>query len=156
MVELVFQIGLPIALLVVAYFSGSYLEQKHLASIRQREMAFAPIPCLDTNSFPRDRPVAQVLLVNGHVVVSVDYFKRFLAGWRQFFGGELTSYGSLLDRGRREALLRMKEQMPEADLFVNVRLQTSSISQGAANTIGSIEVLAYGTGIRFQRHGLRA
>ena len=86
-------------------------------------------------------------------MISVDYFKRFLAGLRNIFGGEVRSYCSLLDRGRREAILRMKELWPEADLIVNARVETSSISKGAQNrqggSIGSTEVLAYGTAIRF-------
>ena len=43
-------------------------------------------------------------------MVSVDYFKRFLAGLRMIFGGRVSSYESLLDRARREALLRMRLQ----------------------------------------------
>jgi len=56
---------------------------------------------------------------------------------------------SLLDRGRREAILRMKEQFPDADLIVNFRMATSSISKGRKNAIGSTEVHAYGTAIKF-------
>jgi uncharacterized protein YbjQ (UPF0145 family) len=47
--------------------------------------------------------------VSGSVVVSVDYFKRFLAGLRTLVGGRVTSYETLLDRARREAILRCKE-----------------------------------------------
>ena len=48
----------------------------------------------------------------------------------------------LVDRARREAILRMKEQAADADLFVNLKLETSSVSQ-----VGSVEVLAYCTAI---------
>ena len=81
--------------------------------------------------------------------MSVDYFKRFLAALRNLFGGRVTSYESLLDRARRESLLRMKEKAAAlgASMVFNVKYETASISKGAGNTIGSIEVLAYGTAL---------
>jgi uncharacterized protein YbjQ (UPF0145 family) len=66
------------------------------------------------------------------------------------FGGEMRSYASLIDRGRREALLRMKEQFPSADIFVNCRMETSSISSGQGKAIGCVEVLAFATAIKYQ------
>ncbi|MCH6588380.1 MAG: YbjQ family protein, partial [Proteobacteria bacterium] len=88
-------------------------------------------------------------LVVAAVVISVDYFKRFVAGLRMIFGGRVHTYESLLDRGRREALLRMQERAKElgANMIFNVRLETSSISKGARRSVGSVEVLAYGTAI---------
>jgi uncharacterized protein YbjQ (UPF0145 family) len=82
-------------------------------------------------------------------VISVDYFKRFLAALRNLFGGRVTSYESLLDRARRESLLRMKEQAAAlgAAMVFNVKYETASISKGRGNSIGSIEVLAYGTAL---------
>ena len=87
--------------------------------------------------------------VVGSVVVSIDHFKRFIAGWKLMFGGELSTYSPLLDRGRREALLRMKEGAPHADIYVNCRLETSSISSGQGNAMGTVEVLAYATAITY-------
>jgi uncharacterized protein YbjQ (UPF0145 family) len=88
-------------------------------------------------------------LVIGSVVVSIDYFKRFLAGLRNLFGGRVTAYETLLDRARREALLRMKEQAEAAGakLVFNVKYETSSISKGRKDTVGSVEMLAYGTAL---------
>ena len=40
---------------------------------------------------------------------------------------------------------------PEADLIVNFRIQTSSISKGRNKEIGTVEVFAYGTAIRYCR-----
>jgi uncharacterized protein YbjQ (UPF0145 family) len=65
------------------------------------------------------------------------------------------SYSPLLDRARREALLRMKAQAAalSADMIINVRLETSSIGVGETNRKGlsSVEMLAYGTAVRLQR-----
>jgi uncharacterized protein YbjQ (UPF0145 family) len=98
-------------------------------------------------------PVARAELATGSVVVSVDYYKRFLAGLRNLFGGEVRSYSPLMDRARREALLRMKEQAVGADMIINVRLETSSISgdSRAQQKLACVEVVAYGTAIWLER-----
>ncbi|CAM5220825.1 hypothetical protein ALON55S_03865 [Alishewanella longhuensis] len=86
-------------------------------------------------------------LVCGSVVISIDYFKRLLAMLRSIVGGPVASYETLLDRARREALLRMKEQCTGAVQIINIRVETSSIHNAAGNGIGSVELLAYGTAI---------
>jgi uncharacterized protein YbjQ (UPF0145 family) len=86
-------------------------------------------------------------LVNGNVVISVDYFKRFVAGLRNLVGGRVTPYETLIDRARREAILRMKEEAKAcgAKMIVNVKYEMCSIYKGRRNKIGSVEALAYGT-----------
>ncbi|MEN8255130.1 MAG: heavy metal-binding domain-containing protein [Verrucomicrobiota bacterium] len=144
-----FQLLLPWLLILLAMLTGTLLEKAHFKRIHRREREFEGLPTLSTKQTPTDREVSSSALVMGDVVVSIDYFKRFLANLRNIFGGEVRSYGSLVDRGRREAVLRMKEQCPDADLIVNVRIETSSVSQGGKKQLGSVEVLAYGTAIRF-------
>ena len=51
-----------------------------------------------------------------------------------------------IERGG-EAILRMKESCPGASEIINLRIVTSSISQGQGNQVGSVEVLASGTAI---------
>ena len=90
-------------------------------------------------------------LVAGCIVVSIDYFKRILAALRNIFGGNLSSYDPLVDRARREAVLRMKEQCPGASQIFNVRIETSSIFKTSKKgSVGSVEVLAYGTAVTFK------
>ena len=135
-------------LLALGFGLGRFLERKHYESIARREALLLHSPAVTFKNPPDDRSVELVSLAVGSVVVSVDYFKRFLAAFRMVFGGELGSYASLIDRGRREALLRMKESCPGADLFLNTRLETSSISKGSMNQrIGSVEILAYSTAV---------
>ena len=143
------QLILPWMLILLAMLTGTLLEKAHFKRIHQREKAFSGLPSLSTRKIPENRPISEASLVMGGVVVSIDYFKRFLASLRNIFGGEVKSYGSLIDRGRREAILRMKEQCIEADLIINLRIETSSISQGGKKKLGSVEVFAYGTAIRF-------
>ena len=84
--------------------------------------------------YPPSEPHYDQALVTGSTVISVDYFKRFLAALRNLFGGRVTAYESLLDRARRESLLRMKEQAAAlgASMVFNVKYETASISKGRA------------------------
>ena len=88
-------------------------------------------------------------MVCGNVVISIDFFKKFVSGLRNIVGGRMSSYETLIDRARREALLRMKEAAAAqgANYVFNVKMETSSISKGHKDSIGSVEVLAYGTAI---------
>ncbi len=138
-----------LCLLGLGFGVGKYLETQHYTSIKKREAASLTVPVVTFKQLTDDRPVASATLAVGSVAVSVDYYKRFLAGFRMFFGGEMRSYSSLLDRARREAILRMKESAPGAHLFLNCRLETSSISKGERNTIGTVEVVAYATAVTF-------
>lgn len=145
MIELIFTAGL----LSLAFFSGRFFESRHYRSIKKREAVFLQQPAVTGELFDPNFEVAQSELVVGAVVVSIDYFKQFIAGWKVLTGGELTTYSPLLDRGRREAILRMKEQAPHADIYTNCRLETSTISSGQGKNMGTVEVVAYATAITY-------
>jgi len=138
-----------LSLLALGYLFGQYFERKHYRSIIRREKETLNCPLLTMKTIPNDLKSCNARLVTGNVVISVDYFKRFLAGLRALAGGRIKSYETLIDRARREAILRMKEQAIDrgAVVVTNVRIETSSISKGRKRAIGSIEVLAYGTAI---------
>ncbi len=133
-------------LLILGYVFGSMNERKHYKTIKEREQKYRELFLHNTNKRVTNTAL-RGHLVTGNVVVSVDYFKRLVAGLRNIFGGQVSAYESLLDRGRREAMLRLQEQSAElgAVSIKNVRYETASISQNARGGIGSIEVLAYGT-----------
>ncbi len=141
----------PVFLVILAWITGSWLESRHYRDIREREARFAKTPCVNGKTLSDGNAIIYARLALGSVVISIDHFKRFLAGLRTIFGGELRAYSSLIDRARREAILRMKEQSPNADLFLNVRLETATISSGREKQTGTVEVVAYGTAIKFKR-----
>ncbi len=146
-----FDLFLFFLLVVLGYGAGSWAENKHYRSIRKRERQLLEMPVVTAEgSFPPGR-VAAAVLVSGSAVISIDYFKRLLAVLRNIFGGRVKSYESLVDRARREAILRMKEQARElgAVMVINLRLETSTIGRNAnrKNRVGSVEALAYGTAI---------
>lgn len=142
--------GLPFLFFVVAGVVGTIIERRHYRSIREREAATAGLPAVTVRSLDPARTVAEARLVTASIVISHDNFKRFLAQLRKIFGGRLRSYESLLDRARREAVLRLKAQCPDAHIVLNLRLETANIAnvQGKKG-LGALEVVAYGTAVRY-------
>jgi len=139
------------ALVVLGYVCGSIAEKRHYTSIKKREQEMVELPVVTIRNVYPDSDVQDSGLVMGSAVISIDYFKRFLAVLRNLFGGRVRSYESLVDRARREAILRMKQeaQKKHADLIINFRLETSTIGKSANRKrhIGSVEALAYGTAV---------
>jgi len=138
-----------LTLLAAGYGFGQYAEKKHYKSILKRELYLRSVPVIASRVPPHGNPNYDSQLVSGNVVISVDYFKRFVSGLRNLVGGRVTSYESLLDRARREAILRVKREAKDlgAEMVFNIKLETASIHKGKGNTIGSVEVLAYGTAL---------
>jgi uncharacterized protein YbjQ (UPF0145 family) len=141
------QILITVVMLLIGYIIGSFLEKRHYKSIRERENRLKRVPILATKRVIEPETIKDVKLVDGRVVISVDYFKRFVAGMINIFGGRVSSYETLIDRARREAILRMKSQAVGASEIMNVKIETSSISKNDNRNIGSVEVYVYGTAI---------
>jgi uncharacterized protein YbjQ (UPF0145 family) len=152
MIEFWQQVLFFCGLLLLGYLIGSYLEKKHYKSIRQREEQTRLIPIVTFGAKQLLPPAEEAMLFVGVVVISVDFFKMISAALRGVVGGKMVVYESLLDRARREALLRMKEQAIAwgATQILNVRFETATIGgrSGDNKGIGSVEVIVYGTGIR--------
>jgi uncharacterized protein YbjQ (UPF0145 family) len=145
-------IAIWLLLAIIGYIFGRRAERKHYDSIARRERAWLHLPSSNARSLLDDpRPVARAELAQGCVVISIDHFKRIAAGLRSMVGGRVQSYETLVDRARREAVLRLKESCPGADQIINLRLETSTISGGGGSAVGAVEVLAYGTAIYFVR-----
>jgi len=153
--EQLINLGIFLGLMLIGYVFGRMAERRHFKSIREREAAMAEILTFSERKVPEHYAGCRGQLVSGAVVVSVDYFKMVSAGLRNLVGGRVNAYESLLERARREAQLRMKQQACElgAKAIFNVRLETSSISQGQKNQIRSVEVYAYGTALIAPGHG---
>lgn len=136
-------------LLLVGYVFGTIAEKRHYRDIIRREAELRDIPVIAT-PIPQIPNVSQSALVSGSVVVSIDYFKRFLAGLRNLIGGRVSAYETLVDRGRREAILRMKEEARAmgAQYVFNIKMETARVYQNSKDGgTGSIEILAYGTAL---------
>ena len=150
-ISLAVNFGLPLFILIFAYVVGNFIEKKHFRQIRKREHALHGFPVTTFESLPADWKVGRVEMVTGSVVVSLDYFKRIIAGLRGLIGGRIKTYEPLLERARREALLRMTEKAKQGgyDAVINVRLETSRLAnaRGNGNGTAGVEMLAFGTAV---------
>jgi uncharacterized protein YbjQ (UPF0145 family) len=141
--QLWLQIGLPALLILIGWWFGRMAERRHLRSLDRREGELAHVLVTDLKTFPGGVVAAtHAVIVMGEVVIASDYLKRFFAKLRNIFGGQVKSYQLLLERGRREAILRMIQKAHEFgyDAVCNVRLNTATIGRNM------IEVTACGTG----------
>lgn len=136
-----------LTLLGCGFFVGKYIEKKHYRSLVARESEVTVPTTSRQVPVTSATDIDRVEMVLGTAVISVDYFKRVLSALINFIGGNLSPYETLLDRARREATLRLLESCPGATEIINLRIETSSISQGTNKNIGCVEVVAYGTAI---------
>ena len=152
---IILEFGPGLLVLLGAYVIGSTIEARHFRILRRREIASKSFPTFTFQTLPDDWKVLDAELVCAGVVISIDYFKRFLAGLRGLVGGRIRSYETLLDRGRREAIMRVKEQARDRGFHavVNLRLETSRLASSSSRREGTagVEVLAFGTALKLAR-----
>ena len=124
-------------------------------SLIRREAALKHIVVTNLRQVPSGVTATSSFLVKGDVVVAPDYFKTWWAGIKTLIGGRLGSLVTLMERSRRESLIRMKEEAEAqgARFIINVRFETANLrrvsgqgnqQQGAA----MVEMLCYGTAIK--------
>ncbi len=153
--EALIQIAFVLALLGVGLGAGRIAERNHFASLEKREREIgARFSITDLRTYPGGARAGSVpVLVTGHACISSDYFKSFVAKLRKIIGGELRTYESLMQRARREAVLRMLEQSHALgfDAVCNVRLEGFDLGGAHLRKQGgviSVSVLASGTAYR--------
>ena len=141
-------------MLLLAYITGSIIEKRHFKKIKQREIALIrkPIVSYGVKKWTSKKKVKSAELVTGEVVISGDYFKNFVAALKNFFGGRLTTFESVLDRGRREAILRMREKAKGANLIVNTRIESVMLNDlySGQGGVPQCAIIAYGTAITYE------
>ena len=96
-----------------------------------------------TETIPNN-DISKILgIARGSTVRAKSVASDFMAGLKNIVGGELDEYTKLQAQSREQALQRMITDGKKlgADAIVNVRLTTSTITQGAS------EILAYGTAV---------
>jgi uncharacterized protein YbjQ (UPF0145 family) len=122
----------------------------HFRRLAGREAALSHILVTDLRSLPPGCAAEPFGLVTGEVVISSDYFKTFVASLKKLIGGELRTFETLMERARREALVRALESADRmgANRLVNVRFATSNIgSMKRKRMAAMVEMYAYGTAI---------
>jgi uncharacterized protein YbjQ (UPF0145 family) len=143
---------IPLGLLILGLAVGRVREHAHFRSIQRREAEYASrVVVTNLKRLPPALTPEDTFLCVGSVVIAQDYWKTWVAGLKHIIGGRLRTIETLVERARREAVLRMVEAALQrgATHVLNVRMETSTITRGQRGSkAGGIEVLAYGTGIR--------
>jgi uncharacterized protein YbjQ (UPF0145 family) len=150
--EYFIELGIFATLLLIGLVAGGRNEKRHYRQIEDQEALLRDILVFNERHVPAEMTSARGSLVIGSVVIGEDYFKRTASALRSLFGGRLTVYESLMDRGRRDAVVRMKQEARRlgATTVFNVRFETSMLSEDASGSrmaAFSAEFIAYGTAL---------
>ena len=147
------QLIITLLFLLLTFVTGNVIERRHYQKIKQGELKFKNMLTSNFENIPYDWNADEARLVTSNIVISLDYFKRFVANLRKLFGGNIVTYEPLMDRARREAILRLKEKARQRgyNAIINIRLESSQIANSFSNKqTAGIEVLAYGTAIKIK------
>lgn len=151
MIELIVGIVLTVIFLIGGLLIGKMNDRKHMASIAEREERYRNIRLDTRKRVDAPETVEEATVVIGQYVSASDYFKAFATRLRALVGGEMNSMITLMERARREAVLRMVENAKRhgATEVWNIRFETSNISQmNGKRGAAQVEIIAYGTAVR--------
>ena len=150
LIDIILAFGVPAILLLLGLVIGSAIESAHFRRLAVEEQSLANIMVSDLKRLPENWEVSGASLVVGQVVIATDYFKVFIATLRNLVGGRVRGYEALMERARREALVRMTREAEAlgANVVWGVLLQTSTIQGDRRNKSAGIEAMAYGTAMR--------
>lgn len=138
-------------LLLLGLVAGTIAENKHFGDLKRREKKVKSLNVINFGAHEPLPEAQEATLIVGSVVIASDFFRFYLAAILSILGGNIGVYETLIERGRREAILRLKEKAIAlgARQVLNLRLETSNLN-GEQNKGGGVqvEVIAYGTAIR--------
>ena len=142
-------------ILLGAWISGGVLERRHLRHLLLLEGGSQRVRAVTVEDVPPDWNVESSELVMGNVVISQDYFKRVAASLKGIVGGNIGVFEPMLERARREALVRMKgvAHARGYNTIINVRIETSRLASSRRDGKGTagVEILAFGTAISMSK-----
>lgn len=136
----------------IILFVGYWIAKTHDESIAKREADMATrCPAVTVKRVSNiDMVSGRSVMVTGNVVLGVDYMKRLIGFILNIVGLPLWTHQRLLDRARREAILRLQENAKDAKMIVNVRVETATINSRLSGDMpysAGFEMMAYGTAI---------
>lgn len=131
-----------LVLVAIGWYFGTRAERRHLKSLIIDEQKYQHIQ-VSSERFYEPKGVNESILVVGSVVIAQDKFKQAVAAILSLFGKNLTVYETLLDRARREAVLRAKRQANDAGCHAlyGLRFEMTEVQ-------GGVEILAYGVAVK--------
>lgn len=140
----------PLALLLaVAWLWGTLGERRHLRRLSERERDYADVLLDDLARLPRTTATGlPPRLVTAEVVLAANALTTVLASIRRRFGGRIDGYRRLLERARREALVRLVEEARVAGYGAVGNVRVATVEVGGAGSGGfatRVAVMAIGT-----------
>ena len=131
-----------LVLIAIGWYFGTRAERSHLKSLMADEQKYQHIQ-VSSERFYEPKGVNESILVVGSVVIAQDKFKQVVAAMLSLFGKNLTVYETLLDRARREAVVRAKRQANDAGCHAlyGLRFEMTEVQ-------GGVEILAYGVAVK--------
>ena len=131
-----------LVLVAIGWYFGTRAERGHLKSLIIDEQKYQHIQ-VSSERFYEPKGVNESILVVGSVVIAQDKFKQVVAAMLSLFSKNLTVYETLLDRARREAVLRAKRQANDAGCHAlyGLRFEMTEVQ-------GGVEILAYGVAVK--------
>ena len=146
------ELALALGIGILGWFVSHLIERRHLARLEMREASLREISVTQTQAVPHGCSTADPALLVTSAVLSRGAFRMFIITLRKLLGGRVPGYALLVERARREALVRLKTAARErgALAIINLRLETTRIS---SKGMPVVEVMAYGTALGTGRGG---
>lgn len=141
---------LPLIFILAGLLVGKGVELYHFRKLAEAEQQYCDMIVTNLKTIPPQYENTQPFLVMGSAVIATDYFKVFAAKLRTLFGGEMKSYVTLMERARRQAVVRMLEQAKSqgANTVWNIRYQTTCTQGQQKKKPGGVEIIVYGTALK--------
>lgn len=138
-------------LLVITFITGTLIEKKHLKSLEMRENTLPKVPVINFDRHTFNQPVETVNMLSANAVIGADYFKTVLSNLVSIFGGNISAIENVLQRARREAVIRLKQQSFGADFLANLRYETTILTDASSRNTPKVEIYAYATAIYLKK-----
>jgi uncharacterized protein YbjQ (UPF0145 family) len=154
---LMFIFGTAIFFPLMCIACSIWIESSHFKALAIAEGELSDMILSDLKTLPPNWCPNGAIFVCENVVIANDYFKTFLWNFRKIFGGRSRSFERLVERGRREATVRLLRKAKEcgANVVWNVRYETSIVrtnyswagggSDNNMQSMAGVEMIAYGT-----------
>jgi uncharacterized protein YbjQ (UPF0145 family) len=142
----------PFLIFIAGCIIGCLTESAHYKKLARDEQELSDVMVSDMKVLPANWNASNPVFVCENVAIANDFWKTFLFQFRKIFGGPCYGFQRMLERARREALVRMMRRAKSlgANVVWNVRFDTMNIKMGSHDGNGKyyaagVEVCAYGT-----------
>jgi uncharacterized protein YbjQ (UPF0145 family) len=157
MTAVLFFVGTAIFFPLMCIACSIWIESAHFKALAIAEGELSDMMLSDLKTLPPNWKPNGAIFVCENVVIANDYFKTFLWFFRKIIGGHSRSFERLIERGRREATVRLLRKAKEcgANVVWNVRYETSIVrtdyswagggNNNSTQSMAGVEMIAYGT-----------